>query len=92
MHSDDICLKTAWPFILQPKSQFLYIWEGLICTIAFIEGITIPYYATLEPGIPEMLDLFFNVNYVIYLIDIEMKLFTAIEGEQGFKNLPLKLA
>ncbi|KAJ9599838.1 hypothetical protein L9F63_009878, partial [Diploptera punctata] len=45
--TDPICLHSRWPWILQPQSQFLNIWNACILIVSLTTAILLPYYASL---------------------------------------------
>ncbi|PSN41422.1 hypothetical protein C0J52_16880 [Blattella germanica] len=44
--TDPICLRSKWPWILQPESQLLSLWNAFILLIVAVCAVILPYYAT----------------------------------------------
>lgn len=85
-HSDEICLHTTWPWIMQPQSVLLTIWEYIVVVVMAIVAIIFPYnLAFSKTNLTEsvsmaMIDILIDV---VFAIDVIMQMFTAMVDGNG---------
>lgn len=81
--SDEICLNTNWPWILQPQSVLLDLWEYTVVVCVMVVAIFYPYqYCFLYKVTPVMASLMVAID-AIYIMDVVIQVFTAVEDGNG---------
>lgn len=80
-HSDEICLHTVWPWILQPQSILLDIWEITVVLVVLLVAFILPAQIAFTDGITDA----FYVNIIsvlidyVFLTDVFTQMFTAVD-------------
>lgn len=82
-HTDDVCLKTSFPWILHANSAFLMTWDTLVVIYAVLVGIVYPYSIGFEKKMSLPVEIFSYIVDVAFTFDVIIQLFTAVETDQG---------
>lgn len=82
-HTDEICLNTTWPWVLQPESSFLNLWESIVFLTVLYVALVYPYEICYERYISNIIGLTTVVVNMVYVLDILIQLCSAIEDDQG---------
>lgn len=82
-HTDEICLKTSFPWILQADSSLIMIWESIIAVISILVGIIYPYIIGFKKELDRYLTIFSGVVDVAFFADVFLQTFTAVETDAG---------
>ncbi|XP_068621666.1 uncharacterized protein [Battus philenor] len=87
--SDDICLRSTFPCILQPRSVLLTVWNFFICCLIVVVCFTHPYFIAYKKDVPIEFRFYDYVVTCIYLLDLFVYLSTGANIEDG---APITLA
>ncbi|KPI98488.1 Potassium voltage-gated channel subfamily H member 1 [Papilio xuthus] len=87
--SDDICLRSVFPCILQPRSVLLTLWNSFVCCVIVAVCFTHPYYIAYKGTVPIQFRFYDYVVTCIYLLDLFVYLST---GERVEDGVPITLA
>lgn len=84
-HSDEICLHTVWPWILQPQSVLLQIWNYAVVFVVLLVALILPSQIAFTDGINNA----FYVNIIsvlidyVFIADVLIQIFTAVDDGNG---------
>lgn len=85
--TDEICLSTSWPWILQPESTFIMIWDTVLVFIILIVAVLYPYQICFVRKFTEASNVVMFLVDVMYIFDIILQIFTAVETDTGLVYL-----
>ncbi|XP_039281813.1 uncharacterized protein LOC111052522 isoform X2 [Nilaparvata lugens] len=81
--TDDACIRTEFPWVLEPNSSFLRVWGYVILIIALLASLLIPYFAFFYRMIPDQIKIVFTIINLAYLMDVIFVCITAQEMPGG---------
>lgn len=82
-HSDGVCLHTTWPWIFQPDSIFLNIWECVVVIAVMAVSVFYPYQFAFHSSFSNKAAVMVVLIDAVYLMDIVFQIFTAIDMGDG---------
>ncbi|GJQ80335.1 hypothetical protein Trydic_g12213 [Trypoxylus dichotomus] len=83
MNTDGIFIQTTWPWILNNESAFIDTWEIFVVAAVLVCCIGYPYEIAFKREFSDQYTIYRVLGDIVYFADVIIKLFTAVETDQG---------
>ncbi|KAL1124514.1 hypothetical protein AAG570_001140 [Ranatra chinensis] len=91
LKQDRFCLRCKWPYVIDPASNFLQVWQLLTTVFIAVETFFLPYYVAFRPAIPEFFRRYLLFMTYMYIVDIYIIFSTAVKTQHSIIVEPMAI-
>ncbi|GJQ80319.1 hypothetical protein Trydic_g12202 [Trypoxylus dichotomus] len=80
---DGIFIRTTFPWVLRPSSEFLFVWESFFVVLVGLVAIFYPWQTMSNTGSSKISYIFKSFVCLSYTVDYIIRMCTAVEDDKG---------